>query len=122
MLTSVIEEFPLPRSDSTSRFFANASVLLYKNGWRLLLSYNTFVCGIDPCKRFHRFWEDYSKTTLAHVASFIEHYNPADAYTSAARGKAWWDTVVSEEGVLSAMERFAISSDAARLMGREGYR
>lgn len=41
------------------------------NGNKYLVSYQTIVCCISASGYFHRFWDDYSVTTLNQIRQFI---------------------------------------------------
>lgn len=56
-------------------FYGKANVYYSsKSGMWILRSYKTDVCGIDECRRFHRFWDDWSATTAKHIAAFCSQF------------------------------------------------
>lgn len=80
----VISVFDLRPIDGRKSFYGKAQVIRY-NGWVYLRSYQTIVCAIDPCDKFHRYWWSYSVTTMRHVNAFLS------AYGLPGGGKAWWN-------------------------------
>ena len=72
-----------PASFQQKSFYGKAKERT-ENGETILQSYNTDVCKIDRDGNFHKLWNGYSKTTLAHVVAFcVEH---GIEYG----GKKWW--------------------------------
>ena len=50
--------------------FYGKAIVIEKDGWTFLKSYNTIVCGIDSSNGFHRFWNGWSDTTGKQIKSF----------------------------------------------------
>ena len=67
--------------------FYGKAIVIEKDGWTFLKSYNTIVCGIDSENNFHRFWNGWSVTTWNHVRSF---QNQID-------NKKEWDNIITEK-------------------------
>ena len=79
----------MPTSDNQKSYYGKATVSII-NGWKVLTSYTTEVCAIDPQGNFHRFWNGYSATTTRHINSFIVQ-NGIDG-----GGKKWWESLPIE--------------------------
>ena len=67
--------------------FYGKAIVIEKDGWVFLKSYNTIVCGIDSANNFHRFWNGWSMTTWNHIRSF---QNQID-------NKKEWDNITIEK-------------------------
>ena len=76
--------FELPCYDSRQSFYGKARVVEKPNGWKYLLSYDTFVAKISPKGHFYRLWDGESMTTTRHINSFLRHYGLSGG------GVAWW--------------------------------
>lgn len=61
-----------PVHDHHKSFYGRAEVREFDAGRsRVLYSYDTPVCWIDTRRmEFHRLWDDWSRTTMTHVAEF----------------------------------------------------
>lgn len=73
-----------PIGDVRKSFYGKAQVFEYKNGDKVLKSYNTFVCKIDKNGTFYRLWDGYSATTMRHVNAFLTFFDIPGG------GKTWW--------------------------------
>ncbi len=65
----MMKEYLLTPDNGRKSFYGKARVI-EKDGEKLLKSYDTIVCKIDKNGNFVRCWNDYSRTTAAHVDSF----------------------------------------------------
>ena len=73
-------------SDLHKSFYGKAWVLEDECGNKLLKSYDTIVCSIDPDGGFTRLWDGFSATTMKHVNEFNSQFGDG------SRGKAWWSS------------------------------
>ena len=78
-----MKSFELKASNQKS-YYGKATVFERSDGWKILKSYDTEVCGIDSNGIFHRYWNNYSATAMKHVNDFLRLYNIPGG------GKAWW--------------------------------
>lgn len=60
------------KNNGTKTTRKNAFWTETKNGIKYLVSYTTIVASIDTDGNFHRFWNDYSVTTMNHINRFCE--------------------------------------------------
>lgn len=51
------------------------------NGTKYLVSYRTVVAAVDKDNYFHKFWNDYSATTLNQINQFINLFNDYGIYS-----------------------------------------
>jgi hypothetical protein len=58
------------KSNSSKSIRTNAFWTETANGIKYLVSYETIVACIDKVGKFHRFWNDYSATTMNHINKF----------------------------------------------------
>lgn len=86
----MMEIYELPCLDHRKSFYGKANVIVEADGTKILRSYNTNVCRIDPDGSFHRMWSGYSATTMRHVDSFRK-LNGLQMI-----GKAGWDKIEME--------------------------
>ena len=69
-----MKEFNLKPGNNQKSFYGKAIVIETETGYKLLKSYETFVCMLDPENKFIRLWGGYSATTSKHVNSFLNLY------------------------------------------------
>ena len=81
------------KATSQKSFYKKAYVLEDENGNLFLQSYDTIVCGIIN-GTFKKFWDGYSKTTLAHINDFRNAHNLETLYK-----KDWESLSVENEPV-----------------------
>lgn len=62
-----------------------------EDGSKVLRSFNTYVCKIDPDKTFHKTWSEYSPTTMRHINAFLDYYGIEGG------GKKWWESLPCED-------------------------
>ena len=79
-----------PSYTNQKSFYGKAIVIKDDNGNKYLQSYDTVVCAIDKKGDFHRFWDDYSATTMNHINDFIYQYDIEGG------GKHWWESLEVE--------------------------
>ena len=65
------QNFFYSKSRSAKSVRKNCFWIEYKSN-KYLVSYQTIVAEIDSTGRFHRFWDDYSVTTMNHINAFID--------------------------------------------------
>ena len=80
---NVLELMPI---DGRKSFYGKAKVYV-KGGMRVLKSYDTEVCAIDPAGNVLRYWGGYSATTMRHINAFLKTFGVPGG------GKAWWDSL-----------------------------
>lgn len=69
-----MKEFTLKPVHGQKSFYGKATVFEIESGYKILKSYDTFVCMLDPKDKFIRLWNGYSVTTAKHVNSFLNLY------------------------------------------------
>lgn len=72
-----MKEFNLKPVNRQKSFYGKATVIETSTGYKLLKSYDTFVCMLDPENKFIRLWDGYSATTSKHVSAFLNLYGLA---------------------------------------------
>lgn len=82
------------KATSQKSFYKKAYVLEDEKGSLFLQSYDTIVCGIIN-GNFKKFWDGYSKTTIAHVNDFRKAHNMETLYK-----KDWESLSVENDPVL----------------------
>lgn len=85
-----IRSFELEPIDNRKSFYGKCKVIEMEDGTKILKSYNTYVCKIDPDGTFHRTWAYYSFTTMRHINAFIDYYGIE------GEGKKWWNNLPCE--------------------------
>lgn len=63
------------KSSSSKSIRTNAFWTETEKGKKYLVSYETIVCMIDESGNFHKFWDDYSVTTMNHINRFCKLFN-----------------------------------------------
>lgn len=87
----VVMSFELVPHDSHASYYGKAHVMFMSDGSAVLRSYQTNVCSIDANGAFHRYWDDYSATTMRHIHTFALIYG---GFVSG--GKSWWTALPVE--------------------------
>ena len=82
------------KATSQKSFYKKAYVLEDEEGNSFLQSYDTIVCGIVK-GIFKKFWDDYSKATLAHVNDFRNAHNMEPLY------KKEWESLNTDNDPVS---------------------
>ena len=90
-IINTIRSFELEPIDNRKSFYHKCRVLEREDGSKVLQSYNTYVCKIDPDGTFHKTWAYYSPTTMRHINAFLNFYGIEGG------GKKWWDNLPCEE-------------------------
>lgn len=65
------QNFFYSKTRNASSVRRNCFWIEYRNN-KYLVSYQTIVAEIDSTGCFHRFWDDYSATTMNHINAFID--------------------------------------------------
>lgn len=90
-IINTIRSFELEPIDNRKSFYHKCRVFEREDGSKVLQSYNTYVCKINPDGTFHKTWAYYSPTTMRHINAFLKFYNIQGG------GKEWWDSLPCEE-------------------------
>lgn len=89
-IINAIRSFELDPIDNRKSFYHKCRVFEREDGSKVLQSYNTYVCEIDPDGTFHKTWAYYSPTTMRHINAFLNFYGIEGG------GKKWWDNLPCE--------------------------
>lgn len=86
-----VRSFELEPIDNRKSFYGKCRVFELEDGSKILRSYDTYVCKIDPDKTFHKTWNEYSSTTMRHINAFLDYYGIKGG------GKKWWESLPCED-------------------------
>ena len=90
-IINAVRSFELEPIDNRKSFYGKCKVFEMEDGSKVLRSYNTYVCKIDPDKTFHKTWSEYSPTTMRHINAFLDYYGIEGG------GKKWWESLPCED-------------------------
>ena len=90
-IINAIRSFELEPIDNRKSFYGKCKVFEMEDGSKVLRSYDTYVCKIDPDGTFHKTWAYYSPTTMRHINAFLDYYEIEGG------GKKWWESLPCED-------------------------